>query len=312
MTPEWDSMHVSQPSEQDAAVKISDKDNQIRTTPAPAPVQAIGQSKINGGSTASVENENKAGQLRQDGVAKAAQLDDAWGALAEAWLSEDSKAALSAEEKAAAIAAISNEDLSLTTRNNLVAHLVNTRKDTKEQAALSEMLQAVILDPRANYLWRQYALQHFANIATAIPEPHDAIDILEQIVEIDSRELGGTALLMLHRMQEAGQNVDVIRMERYIHHGISSEQVSDGFKITCLGMCTERKISELREEVRKCVYSPRDSIARAAIRALGAVGDSDDYDLIKNFSRSRNSLMKNAAIAALAAQAADQQQAGTQ
>lgn len=153
-------------------------------------------------------------------------------------------------------------------------------------------------DPAEDPMWRDYALQHAANVASRGEDTDLVVEMLRQTALADGPS-AGTALLMLQRIDQAGRTpLDTAVLDAVASRAFAAPESDINTTITVLGVIGERRDRSRVAGVRAMLASQTPAVRRAACGALGLVGRPDEADALASVLSDRDDSVVAAATIA--------------
>ena len=208
------------------------------------------------------------------------------------------------------LAAIRRKELAPIVRNNLSNGLV-AQESTEPN--LDQYFGAMADDPNEDPVWREYAVQ-FLGLTPHLGADGGAVtDRLFTIADRQEYSVAGTALIQIHRLDEAAgtrgplaQAGRTMRLNEQLHRLAFTTGPDVPSRMAALGLIGARGMTTHAPALRELIAQPGDrsvagaaDILRCAIAALARVGDASDRQLIAPYSKDSNGAVVLAAKAAL-------------
>lgn len=153
-------------------------------------------------------------------------------------------------------------------------------------------------DSAEDPMWRDYALQHAAIVASRGEDTALVVQELRQTA-LANGPSAGTALLMLQRIDQAGRaSLDPHVLDAVANRAFAAPESDINTTITVLGVIGERRDRSRIAGVRAMLGSVTPAVRRAACGAIGLIGQADDTGaLAPVLSDSDDSVVAAATIA---------------
>jgi len=179
---------------------------------------------------------------------------------------------------------IQDKSLSKLVRNNMAESLVIQAEPIP---GLADIYLSIVQDENESKDYRLYSIQHFAMSLPTASNRHEAETALENLVLKSADEDFGTrAMLMVDYIEQEGE-YKMEGLDSVISDRIEDESLTDSTRISLFALIGLRKLDEHLELVRSEVHKAS-PIRRAAIAALGQIGDRSDIPLLRELASSPN------------------------
>ncbi len=208
------------------------------------------------------------------------------------------------------LAAIHRKELAPIVRNNLSNGLVAQESPEPD---LDQYFGAMADDPDEDPVWREYAVQFLGLTPQLGADGGNVTDRLFTIADRQEYSVAGTALIQIHRVDEAAgtrgplaQAGRTMRLNEQLHRLAFTPGPDVPSRMAALGLIGARGMTAHAPALRELIAHPGDrgvagaaDILRCAIAALARVGDASDRELIAPYGKDSNGAVVLAATAAL-------------
>lgn len=182
------------------------------------------------------------------------------------------------------------------TRNNMANALVNQENPDPE---LHEIFIQMLEDENEDPVWRDYCIQF---LSSHLPYSSDKERVKKIIAEQSTgkTDRAGTAIVHLAYQEAEGQITLYKEFSDQIRKQLKDPEVTQATKLSILAVAGKRKDRRMHDIVRE--YAKQDanaSLKRAAIGALGLMGDKSDIPLVQAALKHKNRAVVRAAEPAL-------------
>lgn len=185
---------------------------------------------------------------------------------------------------------------------------LNSLKDSvakvlKRQVGLSDELAAHLIvlynDVDMDLVWRDYCIQHLADLYRHDPDNSDIREVLLCASRERAGTLAGTALLAMRKNVSTGFTEDVLTQRAF---AVAADATYDDMvRLTALQVCAELGDVRAVPLAREIIGSQSSIHLRmSAIAVLGRLGQVHDCESIKPYLLSSDSRLRTAAKAAVA------------
>ena len=205
--------------------------------------------------------------------------------------------ALTADEQAGLRVVMATKGVEPVVRNNIANRLVD---QTRPDPALWRDFAAMYDDAGEDAVWRDYAVQFLSLSVASAADRAAAADRLLAIARSDRSTIGGTALLHVVRLADAGVIQRPADLSQMIVNRITAKDSPDPVRHTAFALIGEEKLVDLLPLVRAELAAPGgDDAKRGALFALGKLGSAADLVLVEPFAKDPNGAVVLAANAAI-------------
>lgn len=188
---------------------------------------------------------------------------------------------------------IRDRSLDALTRNNAAnALVIQERRDPE----LAGFFCAMMEDPAEDEQWRDYALQFLATSLDWSANPSAMTAAMWRVASDSKGSIVGTALLHLHYLDECGRAPLPSGYHEYLSRCLRDGASDTATCMTVIGIIAQRGMDDQRPVLRMLVQDTvQPAIRRAALAALGRIGEQSDQDLIGRFVDDRDPLTASSA-----------------
>lgn len=173
-------------------------------------------------------------------------------------------------------------------RNN-AANLLTRHPGTREP--LARLLLESVVEKTTEDIWREYALQHLANLhQEGIQQAAIRQELTKWITHID-KPIAGTALLQLATITGPRTSPDHDSISDLAGNIAENEQAHVSNRITAVAIIGNRKAKEKVALIRSLLSHPTFTIRRVAVAALGQIGDTTDLDHVARLEQDPHKLV---------------------
>ncbi len=190
--------------------------------------------------------------------------------------------------------------------------ILNLLRQQSEVPGLADYLLTTA-DKNPSRVLRLYALQHISlwyAKATEEAEKQRMISLLETLATREEEETAGCAVPMLSDLQREGMKqgapvIDDERIAKASHHLVANTTAPQDVRISAIHACVDRMDAAPLPELRKIAADDSlvSTLRKAAICAIGQLGDEEDLKLLESLPQADGNLSMavNPARKALAA-----------
>lgn len=174
---------------------------------------------------------------------------------------------------------ILDKRLGVVTRNAIANVLVaNFERFPQQQTLFEEMLH----DSEESPVWREYALQHFAQTAFSSQSPETICRVLMKVAKSDTSDMAATAMIQLSFLERSGAVELSVDYANELSRRLADPKGSLASKISMIGLIGSRRMDGYADAVRHLALSDQPSLRRVAIATLGLIGDESDSERLKS------------------------------
>jgi hypothetical protein len=174
--------------------------------------------------------------------------------------------------------AILEKRLGVTTRNAVANVLVANFDRFPQQQTLFENM---VNDDGESAVWREYALQHFAQLAFSSQRPEVIRRALMDVASSGSSDIAATAMIQLCFLERSGIMSLPGGYADELAKRLADPKGSLSSKMSMIGLIGSRRMNEHLDTVRRLSSSDQPSLRRVAFATLGLIGDASDTERLK-------------------------------
>ncbi len=192
---------------------------------------------------------------------------------------------------------LGNRRLDDVSRHKIANCLVNQRH---HDAALYQRFIAMIADPAESPTWREFSVQQLSRTYAFAADKQTVVDTLLEIMEHGHGSLCGTAMLMLHRLDQG----DLVHLDQRFYFSLTrylrDPHADPLTRSTIIGIIGERRLAAHAPAIRELAHGDDPTMKRVSIAALGYIGTpNEDIDYLKICSHDVDRSIAAAAEAAI-------------
>ncbi len=191
------------------------------------------------------------------------------------------------------VAALRDRRLGRLVRNNMAAALHN---QADKRAFLHETFIASIDDADDIMDWRLYSIQHLAFTYPYTAEPQKVLQKLQDLAHDGEEPLATQAMLMLDDLEHSGQ-IQSAGIRKAVERRLRDPNADTAARLAALNLIGRRGLDRYIDEVRVAA-SESSQVQRAAIAALGRIGNQSDLSLLNQLAMSSDPSIADAAKSA--------------
>lgn len=174
--------------------------------------------------------------------------------------------------------AILEKRLGVTTRNAVANVLVSNFDRFPQQQTFYEKM---VNDIGESAVWREYALQHFAQLAFSSQQPEIIRRVLMDVARSGSSDMAATAMIQLSFLEHRGIMTLPSDYADELAKRLADTKGSLASKMSMVGLIGSRRMNAHLDTVRRLTSSDQPSLRRVALATLGLIGDASDAEHLK-------------------------------